>query len=989
MRRSVVGALLVLIAAHAGLAAPLLWNRLSQPVWWPLAALVLVWTVLVILASRGGFHFNGWGKACVSGSAILLLPSLTLQSPWLAMTGLWLLAAAATCGLLDKRYRGSLAISHWALLLFAGFPGRVANLVGDRLTTELAQHAVLENLRKGKLVWLEGNVLSDGSGFLDPDVVCNSSWVWGGLLALAWSLLMLRRASSLQAFFVLAASAFWGIPIAAVVLSTSLSRANPDATGAILPDALAWCFAALAGATLVVLTDIFVSAIAAPIPVAGNDPQDAGSPFAKIWNQWVSGVLHVRRSPGSEKATTETSADVGFRWPEWSELWDALWEWWYSRSVPRLAIGLPLLAIATTVFISRSGRVDREAQAMTRLENIQTQADRDGDSQAQERVLRAMISLQPQFASLHLRLIQQLWATGQREACWRQLQPLIADGEMSYPSARLWFVRNSLEADPLHALTPAERVDQLRKVVESEPTNSEALTLLAEAYLSLGEPALAERSFMKAADTDSGLNRQLLSFYQASGRPMQERRRFEMHLQHLLQKFGETPGNPDALTELVQFQVLMGQHSEALLKIAELRATADSDQLKRLEAEVRLARVGLTSQSAFLRMQIMIDDVETAMLLAPDSLDPLSLAVVMKVADGAEFNRRVVQQVLDHWLKRDRKDDVASCGQGMALILADKYEAGAASLSKADSLSPATYLALIHALRRSGKTDDVATVAKTAVAGLGSLATASLKRQAALFWAAAGASKQALTAIPAAAGTALDAELEAFVALMQFDQMTNYPGDLADSSRVWQPATTIVTPEILTLLKTALRQTATQSAAARRLYRLRKFARPVRPKIENWLLELRAELGDPEQVLLILGTMGLYEEAWEDSLYWLDATVRTTRVNSVAALNNLAIAIVRSRTQARYPEAMTLINSALRLNPQNPDLLASRGEVAMALEQWETARADLENVLKMQPEHPDALRLLPAVYTALGDHAAATAIRSKQTQSAPQRSSER
>jgi tetratricopeptide (TPR) repeat protein len=625
--------------------------------------------------------------------------------------------------------------------------------------------------------------------------------------------------------------------------------------------------------------------------------------------------------------------------------------------------------------------VEREAQAMTHLESIRVQADRAGNAQVQEHILRAMISLQPQVGALQLQLIEQLWATGQREACWQQLQPLIADNQMSHPSARLWFVRNSLQPAPLQALTSAERVDQLQKVVESEPKNSEALALLAEAYLSLGEPALAERTFVKAADADSGMNRQLLSFYQASGRPMQERRRFELHLQHLQQKFRDTPGNPDVITELVRFQVLMGQHSEALLNIAELRATGDSDQLKRLEAEVRLARVGLISRSAFLRIQTMIDDVETAMLLAPDSLDPLSLAVVMKVSDGAEFDQRVVNEVLDHWLKLDRSDDFASCGKGMALVLAEKHDEAAVSLRKVESLSPAMYLALIHALRRSGTSDDALTVAPTAVASAGSLATPSLKRQAALFWAAAGASENAWTAIPAAAGTELDPELEAFIALMQFDQATNYPGDLADAQRRWQPATTMVTPEILSLLQTALRQSETQSAAARRLYRLRASVRPSPPGFDNWLFELRAELGDPGQLLLILGTMGLYEESWDDSLYWLDAAVRTTGARSVAALNNLAIAIVRSRTRARYQEALTLVNSALHLNPQNAELLASRGEVAMALEQWESARTDLENVLTVHPDHTDALRLLPTVYTALGDHAAATALRRRQKQS--------
>lgn len=89
----------------------------------------------------------------------------------------------------------------------------------------------------------------------------------------------------------------------------------------------------------------------------------------------------------------------------------------YSRSIPRVAVGVHLLVIATLVFISRSGRADREAQAMVRVEEIREQALRDGNSQVQERVLRAMICLHPQFGALQLQLIELLWATGQREAC--------------------------------------------------------------------------------------------------------------------------------------------------------------------------------------------------------------------------------------------------------------------------------------------------------------------------------------------------------------------------------------------------------------------------------------------------------------------------------------------------------------------------------------------------------------------------------------------
>ena len=131
--------------------------------------------------------------------------------------------------------------------------------------------------------------------------------------------------------------------------------------------------------------------------------------------------------------------------------------------------------------------------------------------------------------------------------------------------------------------------------------------------------------------------------------------------------------------------------------------------------------------------------------------------------------------------------------------------------------------------------------------------------------------------------------------------------------------------------------------------------------------------------------MALNEEAWQDALYWLDAAVQASRVAPQAAMNNLAIAIVRSGTRDRYPEALTLVNRALQPSPENADLLASRGEVSVALERWKAARVDLERVLVLQPEHPDALRLLPTVYAALGDQDALEALHERiGTRNSPQ-----
>lgn len=113
--------------------------------------------------------------------------------------------------------------------------------------------------------------------------------------------------------------------------------------------------------------------------------------------------------------------------------------------------------------------------------------------------------------------------------------------------------------------------------------------------------------------------------------------------------------------------------------------------------------------------------------------------------------------------------------------------------------------------------------------------------------------------------------------------------------------------------------------------------------------------------MLIVGTMAVLDEAWDEAIYWLDTANRTLAAPSPVVLNNLAIAIVRAPRKERFPEALELITSALALMPDNPDLLASRGEIQMSLNNLKAAYQDLQQALRLQPEQPDARRLLPVV----------------------------
>jgi tetratricopeptide (TPR) repeat protein len=110
-------------------------------------------------------------------------------------------------------------------------------------------------------------------------------------------------------------------------------------------------------------------------------------------------------------------------------------------------------------------------------------------------------------------------------------------------------------------------------------------------------------------------------------------------------------------------------------------------------------------------------------------------------------------------------------------------------------------------------------------------------------------------------------------------------------------------------------------------------------------------------MLLIVGTMAVLDEAWDEAIYWLDAANRSSSTLNPVTLNNLAIAIVRARRDDRCAEALTLIEKALTLLPDNPDLLASRAEIHMALKDGPAALNDLREALKLQPDHPEALRL--------------------------------
>lgn len=966
--------LLILAAAQIFLAIPIYTARITEPFWWPVLGLLPVWAGILWQRRRGSFTITLASHGLLALSALVLVAGLLRGSAWLGAVGLWLLAAAVGVSARDERGASAPLLYSVPWLLLAWLPGRWAASSWLWLMSQISRKLLVDAVDRGHLVWTEGTALLTRSGDCDPAVICNSPFAWGGLTAVAWLMILVRRRSLPQTFLIMVLSVVFQIISAAGIVWLCLRQLNSVGGTSEWAPTLAHAGLLFSGVLGLVLSDFFVTALMAPMHV-GTDGGDGGiNPLADFWNRWVS-VLPpeelVKLPPQGFVAGLRQLFEVPLR----SAISQTLWAWWDSRSLLRLAAGVPLLGLAITILLSVMGK--SELAAINRAESRLEIATSAGQSQDQEEALRTLISLQPEFAALKLRLAALFWANGDRDACLEQLRPLTADGAASYAPACFWLVRNSLSPLPLVSLTDNDRVRHLLKVIDADPDNAEAFSLLAQSYLSLGEVSLAERAFVNAADKDPERNLQLLQFYRAIGRKIGDQARFETYLQKLQQLDLEKPGDVARTMEIVRLQLLLGRTKEALDNVISARSTIDSDELRRLEAEARLIRVRVNTGLAFLRMQEVIDDAQMAMQLAPGFMNPLKLSVKMKILEGAEFDLAVVRQVLDYWQRQDGTDDSVRLGQGLALFLAEDYAAAVDRLQNNSQLDTEERLTLISALQRSGQVDQAGAAAEAAVAALGPFQDLPRKRQAVLFHAAAGNPERGLVAVEENGETSENQQVRALVSLLQFDQLSGYPGDMSLAAVSWKAPATADVEKLLSLLKDALLRDTTQSAAARRLYRVRRSALVTEQDFDNWLFKVRAELASPERLLLVVGTMALNEEAWQDALYWLDAAVKAARVAPVTAMNNLALAIVRAGVRDRYPEALTLVTKAFQASPENPDLLASRGEVRMALGQWDVAKADLERSLVLQPENNDAIRLLPAVYEALGDQEAATAFRQK------------
>ena len=150
--------------------------------------------------------------------------------------------------------------------------------------------------------------------------------------------------------------------------------------------------------------------------------------------------------------------------------------------------------------------------------------------------------------------------------------------------------------------------------------------------------------------------------------------------------------------------------------------------------------------------------------------------------------------------------------------------------------------------------------------------------------------------------------------------------------------------------------------------------------VHRLLLEMLANGEQPAALHRLLGLRASWLEDWPTAVGHFEQAVRLLP-NDAFLHNNLAYSLLQTDpSSVQLRRAALSANEALRLAPEHPEILATRGEILFHLKDYEAAAADLAKALKALQRRSDLHQLLAQCYDEVGLTALADIHREKAEQ---------
>jgi len=661
--------------------------------------------------------------------------------------------------------------------------------------------------------------------------------------------------------------------------------------------------------------------------------------------------------------------------------------WLFSRKLILLAAGLPFLlvlvaGIAGFLWVRHSTL----EPVLLRYEEAYNNALKSGDTTVQETCLKALCNLRPSEPQYRLRLGNFYVATGRTEEGYTEIARLAPPDKIGSFEARLWLVRQAMTEQPIRTMSNEEKEKQLKMVLESSPRNTEAHRILASLYFEKQEWSLAELHLTEAAKVQPELNLEIAQLKRQMNRPGEDAEaaalRAVAELSQLLEK---DRSNARIRIALAKALVLAADYDQARgVLISGLEQSKDDQELKDALADLELMLVERRLNESILNRDGVVAPTVAAVNMSPSNGRGIQLLTLLRTL-GAEIEAERYKGVTEFWVEKVKQapeDPEARLFLCQLQFLAGENAAAVETLRPVAKIRPGMRISLGRLLLEAGEAAEGESLLMTLLEETEKTLqekpndpAALIERSEAFLLLKRPEDVRSLLADfiaqPSVEPTSSDVmifELNGRASLMLFDRLTGYSGtqlakvrdrdlmDFGDSKP----------EEILPLLSDAAISQGTAISAIERLSRLSLSPHPAAAQAEEAIKRLRMDGQSGIVALNLLGMHALFLQSYEKAIVWLEQANVLARGRNPMVLNNLATAIIRGRPN-EGDRALQLSEQTLALIPENPDALATRGEINVRMARWNDALKDLTQAIQARNQSPEIHRLLEETYRAMKD----------------------
>lgn len=651
--------------------------------------------------------------------------------------------------------------------------------------------------------------------------------------------------------------------------------------------------------------------------------------------------------------------------------------WLWTRAWLTLLPGLPFAVAAISLIVLM---IETPGDLRDQINLLRTQIQ-DPESrkhpEMHELRLRALSGLLPDDHTPLLARAQFAADEGRFDDAVQLMLRLSEWGDLGIPEARMWLVQDALSATPHYRCSEEQLEQHLRMTLRVSPGLVEAHATLAAILLKRGELLLAERSLAAAAELAPRYHLPLIQLRQSLGRQDLTGESFSKALEKLSAAISQRPNDWETRIALARMHTMQNDFASAVRILEVGRQLSDLAAYRRVLAEVHTAHARFLFDAGTLNR-----DQAAGLITAALKLDPLNITAV-ELADrlariDAWFPQDVVADSTEKWkdaFQRFPERPDVRLSLCRMLELNNEPAASLELLTPLLEQHPEMNSKAVELMVKSGQLEAARSAAEKSFEALRSSPDdKSARRTAAECLMVLGDFPGVRKLLQTDANTPVsdpdEQMLFGIACLQEFDVLSGRPRRAGTAADYWIPDFSALPAERPQQLVELLRQAGTVAPirldAADRLARIALLDHPQSQVAEQLILQFRARENQSAEILNQLGAHAILHERYEKARGWLEQGSLIAAGRNPAILNNLAIAILRGKLD-NPQRALLLVNEALNLLPDNPELLSTRGEIHTEMRLWEDARTDLEQSLASRGGRPKVHRLLEKVFRGLLD----------------------